>query len=52
MDCKPLTHLPVAEPFQAAIPTQNTEAWLPLGWVAPQLGQGSGILLLLTAFFI
>lgn len=38
------THLPVAEPLQVAIPTQNTEDWLPLGWVAPQLGQGSSVL--------
>lgn len=33
-----LTHLPVAEPFQAAIPTQDAEDRLPLGRVAPKLG--------------
>lgn len=44
MDCKPLTHLAVAEPLQAAIPAQNTEGWLPLGWVTPQLGQGPSVL--------
>lgn len=41
---KPLTHLPVAEPLQVAIPTQDTEGRLPLGWVAPQLGQGPLVL--------
>ena len=44
MGCRPLTHLPVTEPLQAAVPTQDTEDWLPLRWVALQLGQGPSVL--------
>lgn len=36
--------LPMAEPLQVAIPTQDTEDRLPLGRVAPQLDQGSSVL--------
>lgn len=43
-DHVPITHLLVAEPLQAAVPTQNTEDRLPPGWVAPKLGQGSSVL--------
>ena len=39
-----LTYLPVAEPLQAAIPSQDTEDWLPLRWVALQLDQGPPVL--------
>lgn len=38
------THLSVAEPLKAAIPTQDTEDWLPLGWLAPKLSQVSLVL--------
>lgn len=38
------THLSVAEPLKAAVPTQDTEDWLPLGWLAPKLGQGPSVL--------
>lgn len=41
---RPLSHLPVAEPLQAAIPTQDTKDRLPLGRVAPKLGQGPSVL--------
>lgn len=41
---RPLTHLPVAEPFQAAISSQDTEDRLPLRRVAPKLGQGPSVL--------
>lgn len=34
----------MAEPLKAAIPTQDTEDWPPLGWLAPKLGQGSLVL--------
>lgn len=43
-DESPLTHLLVAEPLQAAIPTQDTEDWLPPGRLALQLGQGPSVL--------
>lgn len=41
---RPLTHLSMAEPLQAAVPTQDTEDRLPLGWVAPQMDQGPSVL--------
>lgn len=39
-----LTYLPATEPLQAAIPTQDTEDWLPLRWAALQLDQGPSVL--------
>lgn len=41
---EPLAYLPVAEPLQAAVPTQDTEDRLPPRRMAPKLGQRPSVL--------